>query len=438
MNEVHLKILLLCVSLFLLMSGCASINTSSEVAEYTENTTITETSNRAFFPEYGLSVTKPSGDWITQKGLGQDELVLWINSGDGSLIEIMASRSSRHLSYHDIAVEFTEATCNLISQQIPLANCKLIEESKVQFDEKTFYKAKIFYQPQNARWSEEAALYLYKTIDYVFHFIFMKENHDIYAPQIMSSLVFFEDDQYEKQLNNITDKTSMIDACYLGETDIVTELLAVGGNVNSTNEDGVSALSYAADRGHIEIVEILLTHGANVNARSNIGSTPLMNAAFMGHLKIVRLLIEHGADIKAQSEEGTTALMNAAANGHIDIVKILLAKGANLNACEVCGLTALWNAISGGYTDIVELLIEYGADINLKANDGSTALMNAVFTGNTGMVKMLIQAGAEVNTQSHNGLTALMIAERKGYKEISRMLKEAGAVEQSLQKSVPI
>ena len=438
MNEVHRKYFLLGVALFLFMFGCTSINTSPEVAHYIGDTSVGGTSDRADFPEYGLSVRKPSGEWITQEGLGQDELVLWINSHDGSLIEIMASRSSRNLSYHDIAVEFTNTTCNLISQHIPSADCKIVEETRVLLKEKVFYKTKIIYRSQNAEFSEGAIVYLYKAVNYVFHFIFMEANHDTYASEIMQSLVFYEDSMHGGQVKRAPTGLSMIDACYLGELEIVIKLLQEGASVNAKDEVGVSALSYASDRGHNEIVELLLTHGANVNARSDIGSTPLMNAAFMGHYKIVRLLIEHGADIKAQSVEGTTALMNAAANGHGDIVKILLAKGANLNACEVCGLTALWNAIAGGYTDIVKVLIDSGADINIKANDGSTALMNAVYVGNRDMVKMLLQAGAEVNVQSQNGLTPLMIAKRKGYNEISRMLEEAGAVEKALQKAVPI
>ena len=436
MNEVLQKIIGISTSILLFIPGCASINTSSEISGYNTGKEAIHAEERISFPGYNLSIIKPHGEWETQQGLGQGELVIWVNSDDGSIIEIMASRSSRNLSYQNIAIEFTKATCDLILKQTSVVSCEIVNESEVLFNEKEFFKVIIAYQVLNTEWLEKSVLYLYKTEDCVYHFIFMEENHDVNAPEMMESVYFLEDSQQTGTSANQSGQMSLVDACYYGETKIVEELLSQGANVNLQNEDGVSALSYASDRGHKEIVEILLTHGANVNARSDIGSTPLMNAAFMGHLKIIKLLIANGADVNAQSREGTTALMNAAAHGYAEVVEMLLANGADLDACERCGLTALWNAISGGYVDIVNILIKEGADINAKANDGTTALMNAVYTGNTDIVKMLLKAGAEINVKAHNGVTALAVAKRKGYVEIIKLLKQAGAVDETSQKPI--
>ena len=429
MKEVLQKILLICAVGSLFYSGCAPINTSPETPYTKTGQEIFSTENRIFFPGYSLSISKPSGNWDRQQGLAQDELVLWVNREDGSIIEIMASRSARNLSYHNIALEFTRATCDLILRKTPGVDCEIVNEMEVRFNQKEFYKVDINYQVLKADWAEKSVLYLYRTAECVYHFIFMEANHDLWAPEIMQSIVFLDHNQQTQISTNQIGQMSLIDACYYGDTEVVKEILAHGVNVNATNEDGVTALSYASDRGHMDIVKILLADNADVNARSNIGSTPLMNAAFMGHLHIVEMLVAKGADVDAQSNEGTTALMNAAAQGYTSIVEILLANGADVDACEMCGLTALWNAISGGHVDIVKALIEHGTDINAKANDGTTALMNAVYTGNINIVKMLLIAGADVNAKARNGCTALMLARKKGYAEIVKLLKQAGAVD---------
>ena len=430
MNGVLQKIILICAAFSLFLPGCTSINKLTRPV--TENTEleIISPDNRISFPDYGLSVIVPPDDWEMQHDLGVGELALWMNREDGSIIEIMASRSSRNLSYHDIAREFMRATCNLVLQKTLVTGCDIMREEKVSLNEKEFYKVVIAYKGARSDRAVKSTLYLHRTRDFVFHFIFMEEYHDFLATDMMTSVVFL-DAVKQKQPPTIRTSHNLIDACYYGDTETVKKLLAAGANVNAKNKDGVTALSFASDRGHLDIVKILLGNNADVNARSNIGSTPLMNAAFMGHVQIVELLIANGADENARSCDGTTALMNAAAHGHEKIVEILLAGGVDVDACEICGLTALWNAVTADRSDIVATLIKYGADINVKADDGTTVLMNAAFIGNVDIVKMLLSAGADVNVKSHNGFTALIIAKRKGHADIVKLLREAGALEDS-------
>ena len=47
-------------------------------------------------------------------------------------------------------------------------------------------------------------------------------------------------------------------------------------------------------------------HGVNVNARDNDGQTALMYAAKWRRADLVRLLLEHNADVYACDEDGTT------------------------------------------------------------------------------------------------------------------------------------
>jgi ankyrin repeat protein len=52
-----------------------------------------------------------------------------------------------------------------------------------------------------------------------------------------------------------------------GQADLagLTAALNSGINVNSQDEQGCSALHFAADRGHLEVVRLLLAAGAEMN-----------------------------------------------------------------------------------------------------------------------------------------------------------------------------
>ena len=110
--------------------------------------------------------------------------------------------------------------------------------------------------------------------------------------------------------------------------------------------------------GNVGKVEEAIKDGANVNAKDNDGNTALMWAAYNGHTERVKLLIEHGANINAKDNDGETALMQAAFYGYIEIVKLLLEYGASVNDKDNEGWTALeWTR----NTQIADLLRSYGA-----------------------------------------------------------------------------
>ena len=68
--------------------------------------------------------------------------------------------------------------------------------------------------------------------------------------------------------------------------DTAKELLDAGVDVNTEDEDGLTALMWAIRGGtwgrRVEIVQLLLDAGANVNAKSDNGITVLMTVAFSG------------------------------------------------------------------------------------------------------------------------------------------------------------
>lgn len=89
-----------------------------------------------------------------------------------------------------------------------------------------------------------------------------------------------------------------------------------GGKVDpdARDEDGLTPLMRAADRGHAHVVRALLRAGSASDARDPDGMTPLHYAALCAHPAVVRELVRHGADITAADDDGQTPRDVAADN----------------------------------------------------------------------------------------------------------------------------
>ena len=98
----------------------------------------------------------------------------------------------------------------------------------------------------------------------------------------------------------------LLDAARSGDRAKVAALLDAGVGVNTANRYGVSALGFAAERGHVDIVRLLVGRGADVNAVDSFyGSRPVDFALRGGHLNIALYLLEHKA-------QGAVSVLNTA------------------------------------------------------------------------------------------------------------------------------
>ena len=78
----------------------------------------------------------------------------------------------------------------------------------------------------------------------------------------------------------------------------VRALLTRGADVNAAQGDGMTALHWAAERGHAELTTVLLGAGARLSATTRLGRyTPLHLAARRGHEAAALALIAAGADV---------------------------------------------------------------------------------------------------------------------------------------------
>ena len=278
----------------------------------------------------------------------------------------------------------------------------------------------------------------------------------------------------DKDKKNNKGETAMILAARAGHENIV-ELL------DPTDENGVTALMRAAERGDVEAVKALIplhkgktARYVKINGWKIYEGTALIIAAVCGHTEMVKLLVKYENGIK--DEDGRTALVHAARNGHREIAELLMehekdVTGWTMLMCATVlgdvemvsqhlgkrgqkdkrGWTALIFAAEYGRDDAVRLLMKYESgvsswtnliyaaylgDINAVRDNlhekgckdiiGMTALMWAAYRGRREVVRILVEE--EGGMQRNDGWTALMWAARENKADCIRVLldKEAG------------
>ena len=159
------------------------------------------------------------------------------------------------------------------------------------------------------------------------------------------------------------------DAAQRGDKAGVRALIAKKADVNAPQNDGGTALHWAAFRGDLELAEILLRAGANPKAANREGSTPLWLAAINGQAPMIQALLKAGADPNEKLPLGRSPLMIASRTGQVEAIRVLLEAGADVNAKETLrGTTPLMWAADEGHAPALKVLIEHGADIKARSN----------------------------------------------------------------------
>ncbi|KAL1129562.1 hypothetical protein AAG570_012507, partial [Ranatra chinensis] len=101
--------------------------------------------------------------------------------------------------------------------------------------------------------------------------------------------------------------------------------------------------------GRGDIVQQDIDDVLNVNVEDENGFTALMWAAAYGQTSTVKMLILKNADVNSKGKNGETALHFAAAGGHHDVIRLLNTNGSHIDEKDCVrfySLTAIINFIS--------------------------------------------------------------------------------------------
>lgn len=229
-----------------------------------------------------------------------------------------------------------------------------------------------------------------------------------------------------------------------GDTIALELFLTAGMDVNKRDENGMTALIAATEKGRTEIIQLLIDKGADILIPYS-GKTPLKFAEERGDTEAVQLLKEMTEKQQQQVEE----LFEATSRGDVEAIKILLSKGVNPNAKRMetasflspsllPGMPVLTYAALEGHTEIVKLLLEKGANVNEQLDFNFYLYLNDLLAGDLfAEIKRdrMRDRDALLVLRQLNALAAAMY---QNHTEIVEFLKKAGAIEVDLRQLSPL
>ncbi|RHZ55338.1 hypothetical protein CDV55_100729 [Aspergillus turcosus] len=260
-------------------------------------------------------------------------------------------------------------------------------------------------------------------------------NHGILPDQIHDPA----DDEDETGYDQ-TRLTAMGWAAARGHKDVFELLLARGASPTWKEPyKDESILMLAVEGGSPDIVKRLLEVGCEVDARDRDGVTALARAARYGDVEAAQALIDHGADPESQDRRGETPIFYAAKEGHHRMVEFLLGKAVAPNPRTNDGQSPLSTAAAQDQPACVALLLKHidiDSEIAAGASEAYTVLTSAAAFGHESVVKQLLEKGVDPDSKGARwtecfvgGRTALSWAAEKGHFGNVHLLLKHGAVD---------
>ena len=212
----------------------------------------------------------------------------------------------------------------------------------------------------------------------------------------------------------------------------------------------------AAERGHTAFVELMATHGAALESTNNQGRTALDRATREGHTDTVELLSEL-ADIARRPQPERDCILHSRAqfidaiiDGDADTLRDLLHQEPTLLNRKVAQVDLFGYAAKVGHQAVVDVLGEYGAPWTITAAaflgrveqveamiaaepsllKGAEPLIAAARTDQVPVIELLLDRGANINAQVPvRGWTALHEAvDQKSMNALEVLLSRGASV----------
>ncbi|KAK6360084.1 hypothetical protein TWF730_006238 [Orbilia blumenaviensis] len=211
--------------------------------------------------------------------------------------------------------------------------------------------------------------------------------------------------------------------------ELTKRLLEAGADPNNQDANSGGPLLFAVGLQDKDVVELLLKHGADVNDDNNQGLTALHFAASAANKvqrgpetseAILRLLLSYGADVEKEAKDGETPLHRAAWSGYEKCFTILFQEYQKKKGPDKSFLLKPYGTENWTYfrnsarnkkngINIMKFLIQDWTpeELELMLTNSNTrketALHLAAFDGNFEMVKYLLELGADATVKSTFG-----------------------------------
>ena len=197
-------------------------------------------------------------------------------------------------------------------------------------------------------------------------------------------------------------------------------------DVKMTDNDGWTALSFAAENGSYELIEFFVEKKIGIYQKTNDGKNCLHIAASKGHFNLCKTLIEKiNFNVDMVDNKKWTALHYAAQKGSYELMNYFIAKGTDVLLKTKDGLNCLHIAASNGHLNLCKTLInEINFDVNIADDEGRTALYCSAQSGNDELFGFIADKGTNIFLKTKGGQNCLHIAAGRGNFNLCKTLIE--------------
>ncbi len=180
-----------------------------------------------------------------------------------------------------------------------------------------------------------------------------------------------------------------------GNAEIVKVLVNAEAIVDVSDDDGRSAVHFAAMHDNAEMLETLLTKEEDkvmIEDQDNVGKIPMHIAAERGNLIAAKALNAMNSSLERKDYEKRGPIHWAAQNGHVDVVEYLVQENRSLIlSIDNQGRTPLHIACLYNRPKVTEKLLKFGAIMDLRSNSHETPLEGAIRHNHIECVEVLVE-----------------------------------------------
>ncbi|KYR00188.1 Ankyrin repeat-containing protein [Tieghemostelium lacteum] len=158
--------------------------------------------------------------------------------------------------------------------------------------------------------------------------------------------------------NTAEQQTPLHWACLAGDVYIVYHLVNhARADIYKRDKRGLNSLLLATSHTETHIIRFLFSKGIPVTCKDDEGHTALHWAAFSGNVKLLRYLVNKGADMSSIDNLGRTPLHWSAYKGYTEATKVLYEEGANLKIKDIDNKTPYELALTRSTEPCLKFLV---------------------------------------------------------------------------------